>query len=138
MAQGERRRPVTGSPRQGGLKVRCPECAADVPLLREFCPKCGAATDPGLRASLKRGPGTRSPDELQRNRKTVLFGAAALLLALGIGGRFSWPGHIIHIGTHHRDAPKGPVTVEADQLYQAYRDDPDSAAKRFGGREMVV
>jgi len=125
--------------------VRCPECAADVPLLREFCPKCGAATDPGLRASLHRGrnqetgPGGRSPDELKRNRKTVaLIGAAALVFALGIGGRLSWPGHIIHIESHQRHGPKGPVTIEADQLYQAYRDDPDAAAKRFGGREMVV
>lgn len=118
--------------------MRCPECAADVPLLREFCPKCGAATDPGLRESLKRGPGTRSPDELKRNRKTVLIGAAALVLALGIGGRLSWPGHVIHFQSHERHGAKGPVTVEADQLYQAYRDDPDAAAKRFGGREMVV
>jgi len=115
-----------------------------VPLLREFCPKCGAATDPGLRESLHRGrnqelgPGPRSSDELKRNRKTVLIGAAALLLALGVAGKFSWPGHIIHIDSHDRAGPKGPVTVEADQLYQAYRDDPDAAAKRFGDREMVV
>jgi hypothetical protein len=120
------------------LKVRCPECAADVPPLREFCPKCGAATDPGLRQSLHRGPGGRSPEELKRNRKTVLIGAAALLLALGVAGKFSWPARIIHIESHHRDGPKGPVTIDADQLYQAYRDDPDGAAKRFGGREMVV
>lgn len=125
--------------------MRCPECAADVPLLREFCPKCGAATDPGLRASLHRarnwdlGPGGRSPDELKRNRKTVaIVGAAALVLALGIGGRLSWPSHLIHIKSHERHEAKGPVTVEADQLYRAYRDDPDSAAKKFGGREMVV
>ena len=118
--------------------MRCPECAADVPLLREFCPNCGTPTDPGLRESLHRGPGERSKDELKRNRRTVLIGAAALLLALGVAGRFSWPGRIIHIESHHRDGPKGPVTIEADQLYQAYRDDPDAAAKRFGGREMVV
>jgi hypothetical protein len=118
--------------------VRCPECAADVPPLREFCPKCGTPTDPGLRERLQRHPSTRSPEELKRNRKTVLIGAAALLLALGVAGKFSWPGHFIHIESHHRDGPKGPVTIDADQLYQAYRDDPDGAAKRFGGREMVV
>ena len=33
---------------------------------------------------------------------------------------------------------KGPAVVEAQQVYQAYRDDADSAAKRFGDREMVV
>ena len=118
--------------------MRCPECAADVPPLREFCPKCGTPTDPGLRERLQRREGTRSPEELKRNRKTVLIGAAALLLALGVAGKFSWPGHIIHFESREHHATKGPVTVEADQLYQAYRDDPDAAAKRFGGREMVV
>ena len=118
--------------------MRCSECAADVPPLREFCPKCGTPTDPGLRERLQRRPATRSPDELKRNRKTVLIGAAALLLALGIGGRLSWPGHIVHIESHDRDRAKGPITVEADQLYQAYPDDADSAARRFGDREMVV
>jgi hypothetical protein len=106
--------------------------------LREFCPKCGTPTDPGLRESLRRGSGGRSKDELKRNRKTVLIGTAALLLALGIGGGLSWPGRLIHIESRDRDEPKGPVTIDADQLYQAYRDDPDTAAKRFGGREMVV
>ena len=71
--------------------MRCPECAADVPPLREFCPKCGTPTDPGLRERLQRRPSTRPPEELKRNRKTVLIGAAALLLALGVAGKFSWP-----------------------------------------------
>jgi hypothetical protein len=118
--------------------VRCPECAANVDPLREFCPNCGAATDPRLRQSLRREPGGRSPEELSRNRKTVLIGAAALLLALGVAGKFSWPGHIIHIESDERHEAKGPVTIDADQLYRAYRDDPDAAAKRFGNREMVV
>ena len=30
-------------------KVRCAECGAEVSVLREFCLKCGAPTDPGLR-----------------------------------------------------------------------------------------
>jgi uncharacterized protein (DUF1330 family) len=30
------------------------------------------------------------------------------------------------------------VTIEAEELYQAYRDDPDAATREFGGREMVV
>jgi hypothetical protein len=118
--------------------VRCSECAADVPPLREFCPKCGTPTDPGLRERLQNRPSTRPDDELKRNRKTILIGGAAILLALGVAGQFAWPDHIVQIESHHGDRPKGPVTIDADRLYQAYRDDPDAAAKRFDGREMVV
>ena len=123
--------------------MQCPECAADVPPLREFCPKCGTPTDPGLRESRRRNQefargGGRPEQELKSNRKTILVGAAALLLVAAVAGKVSWPGRIIHIESHHRDQAKGPVTVDADQLYQAYRDDADSAATRFGGREMVV
>jgi len=116
--------------------VRCPECAADVPPLREFCPKCGTPTDRGLRESLLRGRGPRPVEEQKRNRKTLLIGGAAILLALGVTGKLSWPGPTIHIGSD--DRPRGPVTIEAEQLYQAYRDDAAAAAKRFGGREMTV
>ena len=66
--------------------MRCPECAADVAPLREFCPKCGTPTDPGLRDSLIRRRGGRPVEEQQRNRKTVLIGGAAILLALGVAG----------------------------------------------------
>jgi hypothetical protein len=109
-----------------------------VSALRDFCPKCGAPTEPALRELERNQPRGRSPEELQRNRKTVLIGAAALLLALGVAGKFSWPGHFIHVESRERHEIKGPVTIEADQLYRAYRDDPEAAAKRFGGREMVV
>jgi hypothetical protein len=37
-----------------------------------------------------------------------------------------------------RNRPRGPVTIEADQLHQAYADDPRAAAERFDNREMVV
>ena len=116
--------------------MRCPECAADVPPLREFCPNCGTATDKGLRESRLRGPSGRSPEELKRNRKTVLIGAGALLLALGVGGRLSFPATVIHLGSHDRS--RGPVTIEAEQVYQAYHDDAHAAARRFRRREMVV
>ena len=113
-------------------------CCRRAPL-REFCPKCGTPTDPGLREGLRRSrvPGARPDDELKSNRKRVLVVAAGLLLVLGIAGKLSWPvPTILHINSdHHR---KGPVTIDAEQLYRAYHDDPDSAAKRFGGREMVV
>ncbi|HYC94827.1 MAG TPA: hypothetical protein VEB39_03920 [Sphingomicrobium sp.] len=118
--------------------MRCPECAADVPPLREFCAKCGTATDPDLRESLLRARGGRPVEEQKRNRTTFLVGAAAILLALGVAGNLSWPGLPISIDFDDRDRPGGPVTIEAEQLYQAYRDDPDAAAKRFDGREMEV
>ena len=119
--------------------MRCPDCAADVAPLRDFCPKCGTPTDPDLRESLLRRSGGRPTDQQKRNRNTLLIGGAAILLALGVAGQLSWagwPGPTIHIDSD--DRPRGPVTIEADQLYQAYRDDADAAAKRFDGREMVV
>jgi hypothetical protein len=117
--------------------VRCPECAADVPPLREFCPKCGTATDPGLRERL-RGRSTRPVEEQKRNRKIFLIGGVAILVAMGVAGKLSWPGPPLSIDFNDRDRPAGPVTIEAEQLYQAYRDDPKAAARRFGGREMMV
>jgi hypothetical protein len=81
--------------------------------------------------------GSRPPEELKRNRSQVLIVGAGILIVLGVMGKFSWPGIPIHIGTHH-DRARGPVTIGAEQLYRAYRDDPDSAAKRFDGREIVV
>lgn len=92
--------------------------------------------DRDLRESLLRGRGTRPVEEQKRNRKTLLIGGAAILLALGVAGQISWPGPTIQFESD--DRPRGPVTIEAEQLYQAYREDPASAAKRFDGREMMV
>jgi hypothetical protein len=123
--------------------VRCAECGAEVPVLREFCLNCGTPTDPGLRERRRQlGQGRRTNGELKSNRNTFLIAAAALL-GLGVVGNswfgpnfdFDWPDRPA-IG--EQDAPRGPVTIEADQLYQAYRDNPQGSAERFGGREMVV
>ena len=95
--------------------------------------------DRDLRESLSRGRGPRPVEEQKSNRKTLLIGGAAILLALGVTGNLSWPdwaGPTIQIDSD--DRPRGPVTIEAEQLYQAYRDDPALAAKRFDGREMMV
>jgi hypothetical protein len=120
-----------------GLKVRCPDCAAEVNPLREYCPGCGSPTDPAVRERLRsRAAGGRSPDELKSNRKTVLIACAAIAAALAIGGRLSWPGIPLHISTH--SPRKGPVVTDAEQIYRAYHDDPDGAARRFGGRELMV
>ena len=97
--------------------------------------------DPGVRGSLLRGPGGRPADGRKGSRKAVLVGgAAAILVALGVAGQFtgSWSDSPIAIGSDERNQPRGPVTIEADQLHQAYADDPRAAAERFGNREMVV
>lgn len=124
-------------------EVRCPRCAADVTPLREFCPQCGTATNSGLRESRLNRRDERSPDELRRNRRTVLtIGAAILILATAMGRIHPFGHHLsFSPGAIHVDAgrgDKGPVSVGAQQLYQAYHDDPEAAEKRFGGREIVV
>ena len=121
--------------------MRCPECSASVSALREFCPICGAALDPGVRGSLLRGAGGRPADSRKGSGKAVLIGGvSAILLALGIGGQFNgfWSSPRITIGSEEWTHPRGPVTIEAEQLQQAYADDPRAAARRFGNREMVV
>jgi hypothetical protein len=120
-----------------GFKVRCPDCSAEVSALREYCPGCGSPTDPAVRERLRsRAAGGRSPDELKSNRKTVLIACAAIAAALAIGGRLSVPVIPLHIGTHSER--KGPIVTDAEQIYRAYHEDPDGAARRFGGREMMV
>jgi hypothetical protein len=108
-----------------------------VSVLREFCPQCGTSTAAGMRERGFAAPGTRPVEELQRNRGRVLMVGAGILIVLGVMGKFSWPGIPIHIGTHH-DRARGPVVTDAEQIYRAYHDDPDGAARRFGGREMMV
>ena len=115
--------------------MRCPECAGEMSALREFCPHCGA---PMHRASEREpgAPAERSDDELKRNRRNVLIAAAALLAVAGITGRSSWFGATFDFGSHHRE--RGPVTIDAQQVYDAYRADAHAAARRFRHREMVV
>lgn len=127
--------------------MRCPECAAEVSPLREFCPSCGAPTDPGVRQRMKSGRdpnrGGRSPEELKRNRKTLVIVGGALLVAMAAFGKFNF-GHIgpgvIHIDTHMdpRRVDNEAITIGAPQLFEAYHTDSDAANRRFGGRQMVV
>jgi hypothetical protein len=108
-----------------------------VSALREFCPHCGA---PMHRARSEGEPGAaagRSDDDvLKRNRRNVLIVAFILLAVAGITGRSSWFGAAFHLGSRH--AERGPVVIDAQQVYDAYRDDAHAAARRFRGREMVV
>jgi hypothetical protein len=114
-------------------------------VLREFCQNCGAPTDPGLHErqhQLGQGRRQRTDGEPKSNRKGLLI-AAAVLLGLGMVGN-SWFNRdfdfdfVDRPGMVDRDGPRGAVTIEAEQLYEAYRDDPRGSEERFGGREMVV
>src|SRR5262249_40349539 len=78
-------------------------------------------------------PDGRSTEELKRNRKTVLIACAAIAGMLAVAGKLSWHIPPVHIDIH--EPHKGPVVTDADTLYRAYRDDPDTAERRFGGRE---
>ena len=123
--------------------MRCPNCAAEISPLRDNCPHCGASTDRVFDKLERRGEAGRSPQELARNRKTVLWvGGGVLLFALAMGNvhrvgrRVSLGPGAIHIDS--RNEPREPVTIGAAQLFEAYRTDSDAADRRFGDREMVV
>jgi hypothetical protein len=124
--------------------VRCPGCAAEISVLRDECPHCGTPTDrvfdqldqPGGRER------ERSPQELARNRKTVLWIGGGILLLMAAMGNLNPFGH------HHRgfdpralriDTRSGaPVSVGAAELFEAYHTDSDAAYRRFGGREIEI
>lgn len=96
--------------------------------------------DPGIRGSLLPERNGRPTDGRKGFRKVAVVSGAAVLLALGVAGQLAWPwsGPSIEIESDAQARPRGPVTIEADELHRAYRDDPDAAAERFDGREMVV
>jgi hypothetical protein len=103
-----------------------------VPPHREFCPQCGTPTSRVLREG-RSGSG-RSPEELKRNRRNVFLIGGAGLLLLAIMGRISF----IDIDLDSDEPPPGPAVIEAQQLYDAYREDDGAANERFRNREMVV
>lgn len=122
--------------------MRCAECAAEVPPLREFCPQCGAPTDPGLRERRHRLGRPRSTGELPGNRKKVLVVVAAMV-GLGIVGSAMFDDKFDSDSGDRPTIPSRPqahgaVTISAEDLYQAYRDDERAADRRFDDREMVV
>ena len=124
--------------------MRCKECGTDVPVLREFCHNCGAPMDPGLRErknQLFQGRGQHTGGEPKGKSKTILIAAAALL-GLGSVGIASLEADFDsdddRVVIVEVDEPRGAVTIEADELYKAYRDDPEGAEERFEEREMVV
>ena len=117
-------------------------------MLREFCQNCGAPTDPGLRDRknlLGQSPRQRTDAEPRGKRKTFLVIALSLL---GLGAVVSsvadpdidvdFDSDDERVAIVERDEPRGAVTIEADELYKAYRDNPEGAEERFEDREMVV
>jgi hypothetical protein len=57
---------------------------------------------------------------------------------LAVMGKISLPGPDIRIDTDPDDDRKGPVVIQAQQLFDAYREDEHAADRRFDDREMVV
>ena len=122
--------------------MRCPGCHAEISALRDICPHCGASTDRAF-DELDRSA-KRSPDQLARNRKTVLAVAGGILvLMVAMGSMHPFGRHVsvfpggIRIDTRH-DAPREAVTIGAPELFEAYHTDSHAADQRFGDRQMVV
>ena len=124
--------------------MRCPGCGGEVSALRDHCPHCGASTDPLFDRLPNARRGGRSPEELSRNRKTVLgIAGAVLVLAVAMGNFHPFGRHLsfspgaVRIDTRS-DSQKEPVTIGAAQLFEAYHTDSQAADRRFGDRPMVV
>ena len=115
--------------------MRCEKCDAVVPPLREFCPECGTPTNRILREGRSEGrsPG-RSEAELKRNRRNVFLIGGAGLLFLAIIGKANF----IDIDMDSDERDTRPAIIQAQALYDAYREDDGAANERFRDREMVV
>ena len=118
-----------------GRNVRCPKCGADVDPLRDFCRKCGTSTEAAFREQERRLERGRAPEELKRNRMTVLGIGAGVLVLMAAAGKMSFPAQFT-IHRHHE--VRGPVVIGAAELFEAYHSDSHAADRRFGDREMVV
>ena len=70
--------------------------------------------------------------------KVAVIGA--ILLSLGVASQIDWPwtGPDIDFDRNEPAWAPAAVTIEAEDLQSAYATNPDAAAERFGGREMVV
>lgn len=123
--------------------MRCPRCGAEYSPLRDFCPKCGAATDTRPIEGGRRTGVERSPDELKRNRRAVLGVVAAVLAVTAFSSNFHLFGRHVSVfpGGFHidtRSERREPVTIGAPEFFEAYHTDSREADSRFRNREMVV
>lgn len=113
--------------------MQCPECDAELSPQREFCPQCGTPTSRTLREARS---SDRPEPELLRSRRRVFVVGAAMLFGVAILGNFSLFSADIDLVP---DEPRlGPAVIEAQQLYEAYRDDFEAADDLYSDREMVV
>lgn len=85
---------------------------------------------------IARQDGERSPEELKRNRRNVLVIGGALIFGTALISPFSWI--VFDADPDSVERRRAPVTIEAQQLYDAYRDDDRAANRRYRNREMVV
>jgi hypothetical protein len=89
-----------------------------------------------VRKGLLGGHGNRPGESRKRSRKGLLIGgAAAVLVALGLTSQFNFE---TPNDTEVREQARGPVTIGAEALHRAYRDDPGGAGDQYDNREMVV
>ena len=92
--------------------------------------------DAGVRERLQGGREGGQSDRAKGLRRAAVIGAG--LLALGVATQVDWPWSDPDPDGAEQVWAPGAVTIEAEALHQAYADDPEAAAGRFGGREMVV
>ena len=123
--------------------MRCPNCAAEISALRDHCPHCGASTDRVFDKLQQGGERGRTPQELARNRKTVLWVAGGILVLVVATGNFHPFGRHVHLGPgaihiDTSDKAKEAVTIGAAQLFEAYHNDSEAADRQYGDRPMVV
>ena len=128
--------------KEGG-DVRCPNCSTEVSALRDHCPNCGTSTDSMYDRLDARREAGRSPEELARNRKTMLMVGGGILILLAVMGSIHPFGRHVRVSPgvlriDTRRVTNEAVTIGAPDLFEAYHTDSAAADRRFGGRQMVV
>jgi hypothetical protein len=106
-----------------------------VPPRAEFCPQCRTPMSSRLRER-ERGPIAAPDDEMKQKRRNVLIIGAVFVFGLLIGGQGNWfnSGFDFVSDEHQRR----PAVIEAQPLFEAYRDDAEEAEERFDDRYLVV
>ena len=121
--------------------MRCTECGTTMPLAAEFCPECGTARSPALRArrgELREALESADPDP-KRVRRTIVIAGAALLFGMVIGNQFNGSGAFrLAFPIDPTAWNKRPAVVSASEFIDAYSKNEDAADSRFKNRGIVV